>query len=61
MAPEKPNGKAREPADECIAVERDLWFDGMGFPHPANAAKEPDPWRKPSRSRSRFGARQRQS
>jgi hypothetical protein len=32
--------------DECIAVARDLWFEGLGFPHPVNACQGPDPWRK---------------
>jgi hypothetical protein len=38
----------RQRHDECIAVARDLWFEGLGFPHPVNACQGPDPWRKTS-------------
>jgi len=24
-------------SDECIAAGRDLWFEGLGFPRPADA------------------------
>ena len=27
-------------AIECIAVERDLWFEGLGFPTPPMPAKD---------------------
>jgi hypothetical protein len=29
------------PGDECIAAAPDLWFEGLGFPHPVKAAKDP--------------------
>jgi hypothetical protein len=32
---------SRRPGDECIAAAPDLWFEGLGFPHPVKAAKDP--------------------
>src|SRR5580698_10836314 len=38
-------------SQECIAAEPDLWFEGLGFPHPADAC-QPEPWRKPRRTQA---------
>jgi len=35
-------------ADECIAGAPDLWFEGLGFPRPADARQGPDPWQAPA-------------
>ena len=32
---------SRWPGDECIAAAPDLWFEGLGFPHPVKPAKDP--------------------
>jgi hypothetical protein len=45
--------------DQCIAVKRDLWFEGLGFPHPANACQGPNPWRKPQRQKVASACRSR--
>jgi len=67
---ERAQERVQERVQECIAVGRDLWFEGLGFPHPANVRQGPNPWRKPHRQqvasscRGRalgFGAGQRQS
>jgi hypothetical protein len=48
---------SRRSSDECIAAAPDLWFEGLGFPHPVKPAK--DPIRAPNLngSRSRLGCR----
>jgi cytochrome c oxidase subunit II len=40
----------RAEGDECIAVKRDLWFEGS---IPADARQAPDPWHKPVSRRQR--------
>jgi len=32
---------SRQSGDECIAAAPDLWFEGLGFPHPVKPAKDP--------------------
>jgi hypothetical protein len=32
---------SRRSGDECIAAAPDLWFEGLGFPHPVKPAKDP--------------------
>jgi hypothetical protein len=32
---------SRRFSDECIAAAPDLWFEGLGFPHPVKPAKDP--------------------
>ena len=32
---------SRWTGDECIAAAPDLWFEGLGFPHPVKPAKDP--------------------
>jgi len=39
--------------DECIAADRDLWFEELGFPHPAMPAKDLSAGKSPAGSRRR--------
>jgi hypothetical protein len=33
--------RSRRSSHECIAAAPDLWFEGLGFPHPVKPAKDP--------------------
>ena len=48
---------SRRSGDECIAAAPDLWFEGLGFPHPVKPAKDRVPGATLIGSRWRRGCR----